>query len=1335
MASLRLAASTRSLVVQTTGLTPQAGDNFQTALKYVQHNLKHHQFADSGNDGFAVRTMYEGLIQLLENHSEHAKAAALRALCDALCVPSHQTLAAWDWSPEHASVGRGVEILAALYWLSNAKEMIHRPAGPEAGDPPKSISHAALLDALASAALREKQDIEKPGDEEPNWGFSDAEDEADGSGDDQNAGDEEHTVVAAGARASLKRGGETAPSTLSATGRCPESVHASLWPHSMDAVNLALTARLGTPPSHLHLGLLVHGSNSSPWCAGGEQEDWLASCCEVAKDEWRCAEAAAKEERLTHLRILRETLRRPLVSFNSASGATITWPVSHAPTVLSELEEVVARMQRLSSFASLLGGLHNSPAVFVSLADAIAHELLPIRAMLVTADCGTRHAQLGAGTNRADRSSRRRASGQPSFSAIAELLRDNGDGCTTNGARSDAYPDGGAFSPPGKPPHPWPSARSFGSGWLRRLSRLEVLRGRLLASAELRALLSSAGHHMSHDEMMSSPAASDTVGDAVRTISGFGEGDKVAAAASHAINTLFALLREDQLVQGACGELGAPFEDHSEALLILVWLRLLAAALGPYLRLLGRWTCDGRLPEDAAELPVTIDASVPLDQVEEHWRRSATLRPDNSIPSALRPVAPALLLAGKSCQLLHRIPIAEHEPSQATSDAPCETPPIERSSCEPMSLDEAFCEALLEMLCWLPAAEAHGASSATESHGACKGGARGERPGGSRSGGAAKGQAAVEATVWPSLPGAPTFHTRVRPLPLYLSSDAGLRPCLHSVVPRTRGDPTAEYTGTGAGGDLREGAGSVVEGNLSDVDDGGDDLGKHVYGMRQCASDIAPLQPAAQARSTRQRLRMARRSLCSLPCTIPGRTPPVRPLSARSRLHAAFGSRALELSNSAAYHRATRATDQSASSGEPSSLAKRGGSRVSPIKRAGQHTTAIAGVTTPVKRIGPSAAALASSSSPLCGEMAASSAALSLPPLSLLIERSLLSPVLERCALPGPQLLSAISRTSDPIGSASLLHRVLLFGEPRLTSPVFDDLFARLTVHRAWRRQLPELNALLTEGLIAADVSLEKAHSFMLELRPHASQVAASATALMRGGAAAAGGGGLDVADVRALHDLMLHYVVGWPLQLAISDKAIACHERVFALLLRLRRARWALETVDSTAADASATGGRERGGINGWHSAHPWRVLRAEVLHLISALYSHFTLGVIHPAWRDFASTAPSLFHLDDFRAAHEAFAQRVLSRCLLEERHAPIHAAIERVLGLGLRLRMQLEMLPRLSAKAHAASAVRWRAELRVGVRFVLDELRRAMIGEAGGSGELIELINLLNYNGFYS
>ena len=223
-----------------------------------------------------------------------------------------------------------------------------------------------------------------------------------------------------------------------------------------------------------------------------------------------------------------------------------------------------------------------------------------------------------------------------------------------------------------------------------------------------------------------------------------------------------------------------------------------------------------------------------------------------------------------------------------------------------------------------------------------------------------------------------------------------------------------------------------------------------------------------------------------------------------------------------------------------------------------------------------------------------------------------------------------------------------------------------------------------------------------------------------------------------------MQYRLQWPLQLAISPAALESHEQIFELLLQLRRARWALETLESvptgtadapTAAPAQPASERRDGQRGPWRwCAHPWRVLRAEILHVIAAIYAHLTLGVINPEWQAFEAAMQNdlATSVDTFRSAHEAFAKRVAERCLLAPPDAPVRHAIEAILGLALRLRMQLRDLPRLNVRVHATSAAKWRQELRRAVVFVLGQLRLAASRDA--RTELLDLCRLLDFNGFY-
>ena len=476
------------------------------------------------------------------------------------------------------------------------------------------------------------------------------------------------------------------------------------------------------------------------------------------------------------------------------------------------------------------------------------------------------------------------------------------------------------------------------------------------------------------------------------------------------------------------------------------------------------------------------------------------------------------------------------------------------------------------------------------------------------------------------------------------------------------------------------------------------------FGMRGC-TDACSLPRAPPARTHTERVRRARRSLCHIETSAAA----AEEASALRLLRDALGVTALRLCA------APLPTAVSGSSGSSRSSGSSGSSLVahSPVG-------------------GGTADATDEPDEPPTGEWGSSvDRVFGLPPLAVLIEHCLLAPLRERCGLPGPELLAAVAHaTMAPLRVAQLLHRVLLFGEPRLTAPLLEGrLFPRLALHRAWRRQLPELHAALSEALLDAHLPPDTARCFSVEVaaaaerhserQPPSSNVAASPVSST----------GLDALDVHALGELRLRFTARWPLPLAISHEALRTHERIGVWLLRLRRARWALETSES-----GRTSLRDSGPTGGWQCAHPWRVLRAQVLHLIASVYSHVVFSVLHSEWQHFVGAAGTLTDVDAFRGAHEAFALRVEQRCLLGPSHAPLIAAIDRILGLALRLRLQLEELPRLAVKSHAVSAARWRAELRTGVQFVLDELRRAAEREPARRAELADLRRLLDYNGFY-
>jgi len=200
-----------------------------------------------------------------------------------------------------------------------------------------------------------------------------------------------------------------------------------------------------------------------------------------------------------------------------------------------------------------------------------------------------------------------------------------------------------------------------------------------------------------------------------------------------------------------------------------------------------------------------------------------------------------------------------------------------------------------------------------------------------------------------------------------------------------------------------------------------------------------------------------------------------------------------------------------------------------------------------------------------------------------------------------------------------------------------------------------------------------------------------------------------------------LQFELCWPMQLYVSSRSLTRLQRVFAFLLKLHRARWALSSMHhAMQPDADA---------DGVPGVRAWWVLRADLLHVVGQLLGYLTTAMVHVEWTAFISRLPALRDLDSYMSAHDDFAARVAARCMLEPRHAPVTHAVHQILSLALQLRIHVDTLTPESA-AHAPTIERWRVELRHRVQSMLDALRRGMVEQGGRvDADLLELCRALD------
>ena len=135
--------------------------------------------------------------------------------------------------------------------------------------------------------------------------------------------------------------------------------------------------------------------------------------------------------------------------------------------------------------------------------------------------------------------------------------------------------------------------------------------------------------------------------------------------------------------------------------LLPLWLRLFVASVLPYLRGLESWIRNGRMHDAAGELLLVADGSIPLSDAAAHWKYGHVLRPEEAIPSLFLPLAPQILVTGKSRHLLSRMQIS------SLGTAPPLSPPLTAAATAATAaqlkpLDASFCDRLTALLRHVP---------------------------------------------------------------------------------------------------------------------------------------------------------------------------------------------------------------------------------------------------------------------------------------------------------------------------------------------------------------------------------------------------------------------------------------------------------------------------------------------------------------------------------------------------------------------------------------------------------------------------------------------------------
>ncbi|XP_057993655.1 uncharacterized protein LOC110635596 isoform X2 [Hevea brasiliensis] len=318
-------------------------------------------------------------------------------------------------------------------------------------------------------------------------------------------------------------------------------------------------------------------------------------------------------------------------------------------------------------------------------------------------------------------------------------------------------------------------------------------------------------------------------------------------------------------------------------------------------------------------------------------------------------------------------------------------------------------------------------------------------------------------------------------------------------------------------------------------------------------------------------------------------------------------------------------------------------------------------------------------------------------------------------------------RLTDELG---VLRAIYLLGSGDLLQHFLTVIFSKLDRGETWDDNF-ELNLILQESirnsadsmlLSAPDslfVSIIKNHGFDGDELP-ISPTLASTTHKSR----------THSFGIDGLDSLKFTYKVSWPLELIANAEAINKYNQVMRFLLKVKRAKYALDKVRRWM-------WKGRGAGTNSHKHH-WLV-EQKLLHFVDAFHQYVMDRVYHSAWHELFEGMATAGSLDEVIEVHEAYLLSIQRQCFVvpDKLWALIASRINMILGLAL----DFYSIQQTLSSGSATSAMKARCEMEVDriekrfddcIAFLLRVLSFKL--NVGQFPHLADLVTRINYNYFY-
>ena len=339
-------------------------------------------------------------------------------------------------------------------------------------------------------------------------------------------------------------------------------------------------------------------------------------------------------------------------------------------------------------------------------------------------------------------------------------------------------------------------------------------------------------------------------------------------------------------------------------------------------------------------------------------------------------------------------------------------------------------------------------------------------------------------------------------------------------------------------------------------------------------------------------------------------------------------------------------------------------------------------------------------------------------PCEIVIRECILSPIMSQAQAVGSAVVDYFLQDLNLLEHLAAIRTYFLMGSAEWCTCLVDGLSkAASTVAASPRPASSIVNPMLLKTILATSQQDSDPSSAKLSLGLNGEPTAI-----------------LDANALETFDFVSLNFTVEWPLNMVIDGSALAVYNQVFKLMVKIRRAEWALMDVRGKTLNCRGLLPSEL------KRCHHAAIIRQEMQHFTTVFLRYVNHELLDLSWAELVtpleqrmkgdlSAAPSL---DFIINLHRAVLDKILQRTLLTSNAVPVMRVIEGILATILRFRAQITMQANVWAPDSFATLVKCHEQFKEYIGFLLKVVQKLL--EYGYQPHLEELMMQLDFNEYY-